>query len=241
MSTPAPLPDTNAVEYPDSDGQPMADNTEQFEFIQVVQGNLDALRPDFVAGDHLWYPVQGRPDIRVAPDVYVAIGRPKGHRGSYRQWQEGGVPLTVVFEWWSPNSTFPKEVEKLRFYERYGVSEFYSWDQVRRIFAAFVRSPAGLDPVDVSDGWTSPLLGIRFEVRDGALWLYTPDGSLFRTFREMVAERDAAAAERDAAAAERDAADRARVRAETERDAVAERAVALAARLRALGIDPDAA
>jgi hypothetical protein len=47
-----------------------------------VQGNLAALfadRPDvFVAGDLLWYPVEGRPDICRAPDVMVAIGRPKG-------------------------------------------------------------------------------------------------------------------------------------------------------------------
>jgi hypothetical protein len=217
------LSSAGTVIYPDSDGQPMADTTEQFAFIQLVSANLDAIRTDFVAGDHLWYPVEGRPDIRVAPDVYVAVGRPKGHRGSYRQWNEANVPLTVVFEWWSPNSTFPMQVEKLRFYERYGVSEFYSWDQVRGTFAAFVRRDAGLDPVDTSQGFTSPILGIRFEVKD-ALRLYRPDGTPFLTLAEMEAQRDAAAAERDAAAAERDAA--------------LAKTAALEARLRALGIDP---
>jgi hypothetical protein len=230
MSTPAherpPL-----VEYPDSDGEPMADNTEQFEFIQLVQGNLDSLLPDFVAGDHLWYPVEGHPEIRRAPDVYVAMGRPKGHRGSYRQWVEDGVPLTVVFEWWSPNSTFSRELLTHQFYERHGVRELYTWSQVRREFSAFVRNGDRLEPVDTSEGWTSPLLHIRFEVVDGALQIYRPDGTPFRSFRELQAERDAAAAERDAAAAERDAA-------AAERDAALARAEALAARLRALGIDP---
>jgi Uma2 family endonuclease len=84
-----------AIIYPESDGQPMADNTLQFRWITVVQGNLAALfadRPDvFVAGDLLWYPVEGRPDIRRAPDVMVAIGRPKGDRGAYLQWEEGGA------------------------------------------------------------------------------------------------------------------------------------------------------
>ena len=216
----APLPQDSAgpVIYPDNDGQPMADNTEQFAFIQLVQANLDAIRGDFVAGDHLWYPVRGRPDIRVAPDVYVAEGRAKGHRGSYRQWEEGGAPLTVVFEWWSPNSSFPKETEKLRFYERYGVSEFYSWDQVRQTFAAFLRVGDTLEPTDTSEGFTSPRLGIRMLAVAGELKLFRPDGSPFRTLSEMEAERDAATAERDAAIA---------------------RAEALAAKLRALGLDSE--
>ena len=214
------------VVYPDSDGEPMADNTEQFAFIQLVQANLDAVRDDFVAGDHLWYPVEGHPEVRAAPDVYVAVGRPKGPRGSYRQWEEGAVPLTVVFEWWSPNSTFPKEFAKLRFYDRHGVREFYSWDQVRRTFAAFIRVGDGLEPVDVSEGFTSPIIGVRFEVKNNVLHMFRPDGTPFRTLREMEELRDAAVAERDAAAAERDAA---RAKAE-----------AMAARLRALGLDPDA-
>ncbi len=240
MSPPAPRPTppappgpppgkpagTAVVEYPDCDGELMSDNTDQFEFIQAVQGNLDALLPDFVAGDHLWYAVEGRPDIRVAPDVYVALGRPKGYRGSYRQWQEAGVPPTVVFEWWSPNSTFPKELEKHRFYERHGVSEFYSWDQVRRIFAAFVRVGDRLDPVDTSDGWTSPLLGIRFDASAGSLRIFRADDTPFLTFRQLEAAGRAAAAERDTLAAQRDAA--------------AARVQALADKLRALGIDPEA-
>lgn len=46
-----------AVQYPDSDGKRMADNTLQFEWIVTLQGNLDLLfrsNPNvFVAGDHL--------------------------------------------------------------------------------------------------------------------------------------------------------------------------------------------
>ncbi len=78
-----------ALEYPDSDGQPMADNTVQFRWIVLIKENLEYLflgQPDvFVAGDLLWYPVEGRPDLRVPPDVLVVFGRPKGERGSYRQ------------------------------------------------------------------------------------------------------------------------------------------------------------
>lgn len=89
MSAPLHVPPRppRPVVYPDFDGEPMADTTEQFEFIQNFQGNLDIAIEDFVAGDHLWYPVEGHPEIRIAPDVYVALGRPKGKRGSYKQWE----------------------------------------------------------------------------------------------------------------------------------------------------------
>ena len=69
-------PKANVV-YPESDGQPMANNTVQFECIVALKQNLDRLTlPDteiFVAGDLFWYPVEGRSDICVAPDVLVAI------------------------------------------------------------------------------------------------------------------------------------------------------------------------
>src|SRR5437764_1211047 len=96
------------IVYPDSDGKPMADNTLQFRWITTIQLNLDDLfrsNPDvFVAGDNLIYPVKGDNTICQAPDVYVAFGRPKGDRGSYRVWEEGGIFPQVVFEVLSPGN-----------------------------------------------------------------------------------------------------------------------------------------
>lgn len=219
----------------------MASNTQQELFIERTRGNLDAIRPDFVAGDVLWYPVEGNPRIRMAPDVLVAVGRPKGHRGSYRQWEEGGEPPAVVFEWWSPDHTFAKAIEKHKFYERYGVREFYAWDQLSHVFTAYVRIGGDLVPVDTSDGWVSPLLGIRFEVHADELRMYGPDGRLFRDFQDVVAERDTAEQAREVAERARETAEQGRAAADRERDAAAKRAAALAARLRALGLDPDEA
>src|SRR3954466_2232357 len=107
MSTHTP-PASAEIEYPDSDGEPMAENTLQFRTIVTIQGGLDALyRNDpnvFVAGDLLWYPVEGDNTICTAPDVIVAFGRPKGDRGSYLQWKEDNIPPQVVFEVLSPNN-----------------------------------------------------------------------------------------------------------------------------------------
>ncbi|WP_416212397.1 hypothetical protein [Nostoc sp. DedQUE09] len=50
------------VIYPDSDGQPVANNTIQFGWIVEIKQNLDWLFADdpnvFVAGDLFWYPVE---------------------------------------------------------------------------------------------------------------------------------------------------------------------------------------
>src|SRR4051812_49414119 len=132
MSIQAPVLVPQDIEYPDSDGQPIADNTLQFEWIVTIEGGLEALfreREDvFVAGDLLWYPVQGRRDIRVAPDALVVFGRPKGYRGSYIQHREEGVAPQVVFEVLSPNNRLPEMVRKHQFYQRYGVEEYYVYD-----------------------------------------------------------------------------------------------------------------
>ena len=92
-------------------------------------GGLQALFADdpnvFVAGDLFWYSVEGDNRTRLAPDALVAFGRPKGHRGSYKQWEEGGVALQVVFEVLAPGNTSKEMADKLAFYERYGVEEYY--------------------------------------------------------------------------------------------------------------------
>ena len=79
--------------YPSSDGEPMAVSTLHFQWLVTIKENLEILTENqdtFVAGDLLWYPVQDNVSICKAPDVMVAIGRPKGQRLSYLQWHEGG-------------------------------------------------------------------------------------------------------------------------------------------------------
>src|SRR5947209_8004265 len=105
MSAPT-LPPPQAVDYPEDDGNPMAENTLQYEYIVSTRLGLDDLFADdpnvFVAADLLWYPVEGNNTIRQAPDVLVVFGRPKGRRGSYRQWEENHLAPHVVFEILSP-------------------------------------------------------------------------------------------------------------------------------------------
>jgi Uma2 family endonuclease len=91
------------------------------------------------AGDLFWYPVEGAPKIRIAPDALVAFGRPKRYRSSYMQWLEGNTPPQVVFEVLSPGNRPTEMLEKFRFYERYGVEEYYLYDPDNVVRSGWLR------------------------------------------------------------------------------------------------------
>jgi Uma2 family endonuclease len=196
-------PDTTPdIIYPDSDGQPMADNTKQFRWIVTIKENLEILfasRNDvFVAGDLLWYPVKGS-EICQAPDVLVVFGRPKGDRGSYKQWLEDNIPVQVVFEILSPSNSLKDMAKKFQFYQNHGVEEYYVYDPNKIDLNGWLRNGDSLQVIEEINGWVSPLLGIRFEVTSDSLEIYRPDGRKFLTSVELDQLREQERLEKEAA------------------------------------------
>jgi Uma2 family endonuclease len=180
--------------YPESDGLPMADNSRQFNWIFVIYGNLAALFSEvkdvLVGGNMFWYPVEGHPEIVQAPDVFVVFGRPKGHRRSFQQWQEGGIPMTVVFEILSPKNSHMEMVQKLLFYEDYGVEEYYVYDPETNLLLIYLRRGTTLVRFRAVTAFTSPRLGIRFDFSGPEMVVIDPTGKRFLTFEELKAEHD---------------------------------------------------
>ncbi len=221
----------------------MSDNTKQFRWIVTIKENLEILFANaldvFVAGDLLWYPVEGNNKIRTAPDIMVVFGRPKGDRGSYKQWQEENVIPQVVFEILSPGNRAVEMLKKAIFYQAYGVEEYYIYDPEDIKLTGLIRSGNLLEPVDEMNGWTSPRLGIRFELKEDTLEIYRPDGQKFLTsveldqLREQESQR--AEEERQRAEEERQRADNAIAQLEQEQ----QRYQALIERLRDRGINPE--
>jgi hypothetical protein len=111
-------------------------------------------------------------------------------------------------------------MRKFRFYERHGVEEYYLYDPDTGELSGRQRQGDSLEEIEPMEGWISPRLGIRFGIERGALQLYQPDGERFATYVELMEQRE-----------------QERQRAEQEH----QRAERLAARLRALGIDPEEA
>ncbi len=218
------------VDYPEDDGLPMADNELQYEWIVTIKGGLDVVFRDdpdvFVAGNMLWYPVEGDNKTCLAPDAMVVFGRPKGEspRGSYLQWVEGGIAPQVVFEIRSPSNRLAEMIRKYQFYQRFGVEEYYLYDPYEVELLGWLRAGDELREIPEMSGWVSPRMGIRFEVGED-LMIFGPDGRPFATYLEIARQRDES--ERRADESERRA------------DESERRAERLAAKLRALGLDPD--
>jgi Uma2 family endonuclease len=254
------------IEYPDSDGKPMSDNTLQFKWIVTIKEGLDAQFDEepnvFVAGDLLWYPIEGDNKTRIGPDVLVAFGRPKGKRGSYRQWEEDGIAPQVVFEILSPGNRAAELKRKLEFYERFGVEEYYIYNPENGDLIGWRRQGDKLKKIRRMKGFVSRRLGVRFEPGKGEdnLTLIGSDGRPFisplemsrrlkEAERQRAAERERAEEAERLRAAERERAEEAeRLRAaERERAEEAERASAderqradrYAAMLREMGIKID--
>src|SRR5262249_41694105 len=147
-----------------------------------------------------------------APDVLVAFGRPKGYRGSYKQWEEGDVVPQVVIEVLSPGNRPGEMTRKFEFYNLYGVEEYYLIDPDEQGVDGWRRTEKGLRAISDLVTWTSPRLGIRFDMSEGQLRVLTPAGRPFATYLEVLEAQHQAE----------------------------QRAERLAARLRELGVDPDA-
>lgn len=223
-------PDTALdIIYPDSDGKPMADNTKQFRWIVTIKENLEILFASqyevFVAGDLLWYPVQGNNKTRQALEVMVVFGRPKRDRGSYKPWEENNIPPQVVFEILSPGNRTGQMANKLLFYQRYGVEEYYIYDPDAVELIGFIRSQEWLEEIENINGWVSPRLGVRFELAADTLDIYRPDGGRFLTPVELDRIREQEHQDKEAALSQL----------EEER----QRYQDLLARLQKRGIDPE--
>jgi Uma2 family endonuclease len=199
VTTPISLLEEDLL-YPSSDGQPMAENTQQYRWIVLIKENLEILfqnQPDvFIAGDLLWYPiaVTAPPAPCQAPDVMVIFGRSKGDRPSYKQWEEDDIAPQIAFEILSQSNRTTKGkaqmAEKLNFYERYGIEEYYIYDPDKLILKGYLRSASNtLDPILSMSNWISPQLGIRFDWQpQGELTLYHPNGDRFLSPLELDAQ-----------------------------------------------------
>ena len=193
--------------YPDSDGKLMADNTLQYRWIVLLVSNLKHLfrgQTVFVAGDLLWYPQQvtAPPAPAQAPDAMVVFGRSDGDRRSYKQWEEENIAPHVVFEILLESNSATEMLKKQQFYRQYGVLEMFFYDPKSYEFLGMVRSSQGLEFEAITPlnfPWTSPMLGVRFEMFADGLALFYPNGEPFNDPDIIFEERDRLAQERDRA------------------------------------------
>jgi Uma2 family endonuclease len=129
----AAIPLKREVEYPSSDGKPMAETDLHREEMMYVIGALGAhfrAEPDvYVSGNLLLYFVEGDPTRSVSPDALVTRGLPhaKELRDTYKVWEEGQAPSWVI-EVTSKTTRLEDLNRKKSLYERLGVEEYFLFD-----------------------------------------------------------------------------------------------------------------
>ena len=88
------------VNYPTSDGKPMAETDwhrkEMIRLLFMLERWFAAEPLVYVSGDLLVYYEEGNPRKHVAPDVFVAFGVPKKDRLYFQTWVERRFPSVVI-------------------------------------------------------------------------------------------------------------------------------------------------
>jgi Uma2 family endonuclease len=121
----------HAIDYPDSDGQPMAESDFQREPLIYAIESLRIYFQDradvYVSGNMFVYYEEGNPKAVVAPDVFVVIGAPRRDRSSYKLWQEPKGP-DFVLEITSRSTYAEDQGAKRGIYALLGVREYWQYD-----------------------------------------------------------------------------------------------------------------
>ena len=200
------VPET--IDYPDSDGLPMAESESQFWPILYVGAALDRYyqaRDDvYVVGNLLLYYQEGDPGKSISPDLMVVLGAPKHIRSSYRLWEEPKAP-DFVLEIASESTHRIDRGEKRDLYAGMGVLEYWQYDPVGNYLEppllGFRLVEGRYLPISATAqeggmlALRSEVLGLELHLRPGApvreaLHFYDPvRGEYLRTYREEAQAR----------------------------------------------------
>ena len=211
-----PRPPPAAVDYPSSDGKPLAENDLQARAILYAFGALRVRyrerRSDvYVSADLLIYYEEGNPRVSVAPDVFVVFGVEDRKRMSYKIWEEGKGP-DFVLEVASP-STWEEDVErKPDIYAGLGVREYFLFDPMDtprlrgyRLVGGGYERLSVVESIDRTLTLTSEVLGLELRTKGEEMRFHDPatGETLLSYGEEHAARREEAAARRKEAAARR--------------------------------------
>ena len=159
----APPAPAAAIDYPSSDGKPMAESESQLIPLTYAVSCLKHYfrnRPEvFASGNLLIYYDEGT-QARVAPDVFVVFGAGNEERSSYLLWKEPKAP-DFVLEITSPGTWRDDQTWKRELYRRLGVAEYWQYDPTRK----YLRPP--LQGLELVGGEYEELP--RWRLADGTL------------------------------------------------------------------------
>jgi len=203
------------IEYPSSDGEPMAETPlhrdVMLDLITMLKDRFAAQPDVYVSGNMMMYYVEGNADKSVSPDVFVSLGIPKlPEREIYQVWREGKGPDVVI----EVTSKTTARVDQRRKFDLYRdvlkVSEYFLFDPRDHSLAG--TSLCGYRLIDdqyelipkTGGRLASEVLGLHLESSGEQLRLYDPQRAVYLVtpaeIREVLEQESAARAVAEAQA-----------------------------------------
>jgi Uma2 family endonuclease len=195
-------PVTRIIEYPESDGKPMAETgihvVQMVDLLATLRTYFASDPQVYVSGNMFLYYEEGNPQAVVSPDVYFVRGVSPGERRTYKLWEEGKAP-DLVIELTSAASRWEDLGNKRALYEWLGIQEYFLFDPLGQYLRPPLRGfrlTEGRYVELTGERLSSQVLGLELGVEDRRLRLYDPStGRKLLTPAEESAARQAAEAE----------------------------------------------
>ena len=199
------------VEYPESDGELMAETGIHWRVIIDIANMLSSryrgCEDMFLGGDLMMYYVEGAPNLYVSPDIFVAFGPPREpSRRVWKTWEEGKL-ADFVLEITSRGESEEQELRAL--YERLAVPEYWHHDPLpeSNVLKGYRLNASGTyEPIPLatkSDGTLygeSKVLALHICLDEGRLRLFDPAANEFLL---TIEEKDDLLAEKTASSRRR--------------------------------------
>ncbi|MBD0339474.1 MAG: Uma2 family endonuclease [Microcoleus sp. Co-bin12] len=195
------------IEYPSSDGEPMAESditrdciTYSVEALKLYfQGNSDV----YVSANSFVYYEEGNKAAVVAPDIYAVFGVRKRKRDNYKVWQEGGITPQFVLEITSATTQDVDQETKPETYRSLGVREYFQYDPsgdyLNPILQGVRLVNGQYEPIEANNLafdtlWLySEVLGLELHIVSGELRFRNPQTEEFlKTYQQSEQARQAA-------------------------------------------------
>jgi Uma2 family endonuclease len=232
MATVSSRVDRPAVDYPTSDGRPMAETEDHrdllFDSIYTLKMHPRTARQFYVSGNLLMYYEEGNKRKHVSPDVFAVRGISKRRRKYYLVWEEAKAP-DFILELTSKSTRREDLKEKFALYrDTLKVQEYFLFDPHQEYLKPQLQGyrlvHGDYEPIKpVSGRLPSEVLGLHLEAQGSVVRFYDPATGRWLPTPEQARQKEAAARKKEAAArrraeAQRDQAETARLELATENE-----------------------
>jgi Uma2 family endonuclease len=182
------IPIIPEIDYPDSDGKPMAESDPARDYLIYAVEALKYYYKDqpqvYVSGNLFIYYEQGNPKSVISPDVFVVFGVSNQSRRSYKLWEENNKAPDFVIEITSKSTVSQDQGLKKGLYAFLGVTEYFQYDPTQdylnpalKAYRLVSENYVPIQPTILPSGelsFYSETLNLQLQLQSGKLRFYDP-------------------------------------------------------------------